>query len=336
MFKHSLRVIATLAAPLALTTTVSGAEPAPVRIAKYRDNKAAAVCYTFDDGLRSQYTLAVPILNRLKVPGTFFIVSGPVASSAAEAAAKAPGAFGGITWDQLRELAAQGHEIANHTVTHPNLALTYDAAELERQVKECSDQIQREIGARPVSLAYPGNSRRMYTDRVVLRQVPVFRAHQYGLGKRDETPAAANAYLDKLIAEHRWDAAMIHGLEDGAYDPLRPAVLEAHLQYAQSRADELWIGTFGEVARYVQEAEATRARVLEQSADRVTFTLETALDPELFNVPLTVIVSAPNATAATATDAAGNAIPTRLVNGEVLLNAKPGTGPLTVQLTNRP
>ena len=44
------------------------------RIARFSGDCAAAISYTFDDGLRDQYMTAVPMLNELGFRGTFFII----------------------------------------------------------------------------------------------------------------------------------------------------------------------------------------------------------------------------------------------------------------------
>ena len=45
------------------------------QITQWADNRAGAVSITFDDGLISHYTLAVPALNARGFKGTFFITS---------------------------------------------------------------------------------------------------------------------------------------------------------------------------------------------------------------------------------------------------------------------
>jgi len=42
---------------------------------------------------------------------------------------------GGVTWDQWRQAAEQGHEIGSHSLSHPDLAELSDS-ELRRQLSE--------------------------------------------------------------------------------------------------------------------------------------------------------------------------------------------------------
>jgi peptidoglycan/xylan/chitin deacetylase (PgdA/CDA1 family) len=50
-------------------------------ITTWQDDKSAAISLTFDDGSPNQFSQALPILNKLNIPATFFIITGDVASS---------------------------------------------------------------------------------------------------------------------------------------------------------------------------------------------------------------------------------------------------------------
>src|SRR5262249_31045061 len=55
--------------------------PPAARIAQFDGDRAAAISYTFDDNLRDQYTLAVPMLNEAGFKGTFFVIAGKTAET---------------------------------------------------------------------------------------------------------------------------------------------------------------------------------------------------------------------------------------------------------------
>ena len=50
-------------------------------ITKWQFAKKGAVSITYDDGIKPQFTEAMPIMNRLHFPGTFFIVTGDMKGS---------------------------------------------------------------------------------------------------------------------------------------------------------------------------------------------------------------------------------------------------------------
>ena len=50
-------------------------------ITKWQYGKNAAVSLTYDDGSINQFTKALPIMNRLQLPATFFIITGQIPGS---------------------------------------------------------------------------------------------------------------------------------------------------------------------------------------------------------------------------------------------------------------
>lgn len=97
---------------------------------------------TLDDGDLDAYTTAAPILEDLKMRGTFYIIAGR------------DGTQGTMTNAQVADLAARGHAIGNHTLDHPNLR-KLDATELQHQIEGAQVVLQQVLGHRPHTFAYP-------------------------------------------------------------------------------------------------------------------------------------------------------------------------------------
>ena len=72
---------------------------------------AKTVVITFDDGYRNVLTNAVPILKRYDFPYTIFVASKDIDK----------GHRGMLSWAQLKQLAAEGATIANHSSYHHHL-----------------------------------------------------------------------------------------------------------------------------------------------------------------------------------------------------------------------
>jgi peptidoglycan/xylan/chitin deacetylase (PgdA/CDA1 family) len=100
----------------------------------------AVVSLTFDDGRASQ-DLARRILADHGLVATFYLNSGRV------------GEAGYLTWDQVDALAAGGHEIGGHTVSHPDLT-TVDPDEARREVGDDREAL-RARGYEVTTFAYP-------------------------------------------------------------------------------------------------------------------------------------------------------------------------------------
>jgi len=62
-----------------------------------------------------------------------------------------------MSWQQIRELGAQGHEIGSHSLTHP-LLTDLDAAQLEREVVQSRSQLAQAAGCEVASFCYPNGS----------------------------------------------------------------------------------------------------------------------------------------------------------------------------------
>lgn len=50
-------------------------------ITKWKDDKKGAVSLTYDDGSINQFKYALPVMKRLKLPATFYIITGPIPGS---------------------------------------------------------------------------------------------------------------------------------------------------------------------------------------------------------------------------------------------------------------
>lgn len=114
------------------------------------DWPTGTVCFTFDDAYASAMANAPTILERFGVRGSFYAVSGLVGrSSEWDGGLARPLA----TWEALREAQTRGHEIGNHTRSHPHLDQLSPSAQLAEILE--ADRELREEGIRPESFCYP-------------------------------------------------------------------------------------------------------------------------------------------------------------------------------------
>jgi peptidoglycan/xylan/chitin deacetylase (PgdA/CDA1 family) len=106
---------------------------------------------TIDDGYRSAYRIAYPILKKYGFTATLFVYTDYVGVSG-----KA------ITWDQLRELKANGFTIGSHTKAHSDLSkrgalesVGAYTARLKRELDASKQIIDRQLKQSTFFLAYP-------------------------------------------------------------------------------------------------------------------------------------------------------------------------------------
>ena len=114
-----------------------------------------AVVITFDDGYRDNYLYGARILKKYNLTATFFVTSGYIGSDRnfpwdTEVEEKRSI----MDWDEVRELSRMGFEIGGHTVNHVDLGKV-SLGVAEKEIRECKDKIEDEIGQEINKFAYP-------------------------------------------------------------------------------------------------------------------------------------------------------------------------------------
>ena len=64
-----------------LVSFASAQQPGKTEITKWQNGKTTAVSITYDDGSSNQFKTALPIMQQMKLPATFFIITGPIKGS---------------------------------------------------------------------------------------------------------------------------------------------------------------------------------------------------------------------------------------------------------------
>ena len=340
-------LLLTLPLLLPAAEITSNVNPDAIRVAKFKGDRAAALSFTLDDNLRDQYDVAVPLLKKYGIHATFFVISGRTADTNEEAAKKKPGDWGGISWPQLKELAAQGHEIANHTWMHTPLINSKDgkredlpADQLEEQVAKGYRCIQEMIGVAPLTFCAPGNGvdeavRSMALKyHIALREKNTQRFGDWPPTNKTFSAEKANAMVDQAIAKGDPMVWMIHAITHGYNAVSSPNVLEDHLKYVKSREDALWVDTFANVSRYTLERGAAKLTG-SISHNRAAFTVECPLDQTKFNEPLTVVIPVKDAERVEAKrDGSNVLLPVEVRKDRVLVQVVPSLEQVVVTWQN--
>jgi peptidoglycan/xylan/chitin deacetylase (PgdA/CDA1 family) len=114
---------------------------------------------TFDDGYRDNFEIARPVLEKLSLPATFFIVTDWMGSDVVPLWDRERGVrYPWMTWDEVRSLHQRGFEIGAHTRSHVDLGAVSPAAARE-EVLGARLEIEKQIGSRVESFAYPYGGR---------------------------------------------------------------------------------------------------------------------------------------------------------------------------------
>ncbi len=104
------------------------------------------VVMTFDDGVKSQFTFAAPLLQRYGFGATFYITEGLRFLEDKERY---------MTWAEVRALHDLGFEIGNHTRQHKNVA-AQTPAELRADLEHIDQRCAEHGIPYPTTFCYPG------------------------------------------------------------------------------------------------------------------------------------------------------------------------------------
>ncbi len=132
------------------------------------------VVLSFDDDWESQYTDALPLLQKYGFTATFYIWVAAV------------GKRHHMTWDEIRALSAAGMQIGCHSMTHPYLTRVAKDAALRWEIFGAKRIIEDRVGVRVTSFAYPFGQ---YDERVVemVKRVGVHKRAEHVARRRSFT-----------------------------------------------------------------------------------------------------------------------------------------------------
>jgi len=218
-----------------------------------------AVSLTFDDGRDSQLAIALPMLNALDLRATFYINPR------------------GDQWlDDLvpwRDVVAAGHEVGNHTLSHPFGRALQDnpdimclermtLADIEAEIVEASRRLREGIPAQQAfSFCYPcylehvgeGVTRQSYAP-IVARHFIAGRgrgefgrnhpatcdlAYLYSWNAEFLTGATLVGMAEQAAALGQWVIFTMHGVNEG-HLPIADVALRELCAFLARRRDEIW------------------------------------------------------------------------------------------------
>jgi peptidoglycan-N-acetylglucosamine deacetylase len=229
----------------------------------------AAVSLSFDDARLSQIDTGLALFKRLGVKVTFFVEPRGVQQR-----------LGG--WKQA---VIDGHEIANHTLTHPctgnyafsrnNALENYDLQKIAQEIDGANDQTQKLLGVKPKSFAYPCGQKFVGRGLDVQSYVPLV-ADRFLVGRGylseasndptivDLAQAMGTAFddmdfsqmkkvVDEAVKQGRWVIFVGHEIGQRAFQTTDTEAIEHLCEYLRAPGNGIWLGTVAEIGEYVRQ-----------------------------------------------------------------------------------
>jgi peptidoglycan-N-acetylglucosamine deacetylase len=192
------------------------------------------VALTFDDGPNPPYTLQVlDILDKYDVEATFFLIGKNVEAHP----------------EVAREIVERGHQIGNHSFTHPDL-LKLSGAQIAQEIDTTTKIIETETGVRPKIFRPPHGFR----DPIVLAKAKErnLTVVEWSVMARDWKNPGAEVIADRIVKKiHNGAIILLHdgdGIVKGGDRSQSVAATEIVIQRLQRdgyrfvRIDELLVG----------------------------------------------------------------------------------------------
>jgi len=236
---------------------------------KWPEGKKAAISLTFDDARFSQVDTGTALLDKYGVKATFFVVPSSVEQRL----------------DGWKKAVANGHEIGNHTMTHPctgnflwsrkNALENYSINDIQNEITECNTRIKELLGVTAEVFAYPCGQKFVGRDTNTKSYVPLIsKMFILGRGWRDEAlvdplfcdlSQVSGIEMDgkgfdeilPLIEEAKkngqWLILAGHEMGEGGVQTTQLSMLKQLIEYIQNPSNQIWIAPAGTVAEYIEK-----------------------------------------------------------------------------------
>ncbi len=225
-----------------------------VFVTAFKGDKKAGISFTYDDGMLCHYTDVAPQLEKRGFRGTFWIIGANMG--------KDDKGYPWMNWEQVAELSRRGHEMSNHSWNHLSMP-SLSKEELMREIFMCDSALEVATGKRPITFCYPYNAMSDLVVGAASANRVGTRTFQDAHGQQESkcTKESLSAWLQNTIDTGAWAVTMTHGTTYGWDMWENPQLLWELYDEVKAKEDEVWVGTFAEIAAYRQERENTTLRV---------------------------------------------------------------------------
>ncbi|MBN2412944.1 polysaccharide deacetylase family protein [candidate division KSB1 bacterium] len=231
------------------------------------EGKRAAVSLTFDDARPSQIDNGIPLFARYGVNVTFYLSPENIEKRL----------------EGWKNVTKTGHEIGNHTMTHPctgnypfsreNALEEYTLEKIKTDIETADREIQKLLGVTTRTFAYPCGQKFVGRGAGLQSYVPIiaekFIAGRGWLDENTNDPAFCDMarllamesdgksfeqlkqLVDNAAADGRWLILCGHDINDGGRQTTLITSLEQLCEYCQNPDNGIWIDTVENICNYI-------------------------------------------------------------------------------------
>ena len=220
----------------------------------------------------------------------------------------------GLTWEDLKNYGSRGYEIASHSITHASMP-GLDSVNIQYELEKSKEEIRDKMGERyTFSSEVPYGYENERVMKIAYKIYPALRNRmpepwlkeidrasretpgkpnkdyiQWQRGATTKTPLPLmQSWVDTAVGrKDTWLVLVFHGVDNLGYEALPHTMLDEYFQYIKNKQNELWIATFGDVAKYMREKEHAKVEH-SQKGDKIAVSLNQTLDKTMYDVPLTL------------------------------------------------
>jgi peptidoglycan-N-acetylglucosamine deacetylase len=232
-------------------------------------NKQMALSLSFDDARESQVTIGTPLLDSLDIKVTFYVFPGPLQKQL-------------TGW---RAAVKNGHEIANHSLTHPcsenfawarkNALENMSLKQMEQQLIESNKQIKEILGVEPKHYAYPCGltyvGRGVKTKSYVPLVAKYFQTGRDWMGEAPNDPMHCNfdqltcismdgksfeellPIIEEAKKNKQWLILGGHEINTSGNQTSRTDTIKKLAMYAKDPNNGIWLDPVGTIADYIKK-----------------------------------------------------------------------------------
>ena len=148
-----------------------------------------AMSITFDDGYRSVYEKALPVLREYGMTATVFLTTGGGENQGLQERLPSLGGREMMRWPEIREIEREGIDFGAHTLTHPDLT-RLPLKRVHAEVCDSKSRIEDALGCAATAFAYPFGHHNRRVREIVQAHYSCACSARLGVVRRGSDPFA--------------------------------------------------------------------------------------------------------------------------------------------------